>query len=64
MSEVLTDILNLSRYLSSALSGSPAHVEKVSKLSAAVSRDQYFVDADVVSASLIQHRIEFGGARS
>jgi flagellar biosynthesis anti-sigma factor FlgM len=53
---------SLSKYLASALSGSPAHVAKVSELSAAVSNGQYQVDAQAVGGSIIQHSIEFGGA--
>lgn len=52
---------NLSSYLSSALSGSPAHIAKVSELSSAVSSGRYRVDAHSVSGSIIQHGIEFGG---
>jgi flagellar biosynthesis anti-sigma factor FlgM len=54
---------SLSSYLSSALSGSPTHLAKVSELGAAVSTGQYDVDSSAVSGSLIQHSIEFGGAR-
>jgi hypothetical protein len=53
---------NLSSYLASALAGSPAHVAKLSELGTAVSSEQYKVDAYVVSGSIIQHGIEFGGA--
>jgi len=56
-------ISTLSRYLASALDGSPAHVAKLSELGDAVSSGQYYVDAHAVSASIIQHRIEFGGAQ-
>jgi flagellar biosynthesis anti-sigma factor FlgM len=54
---------SLGSYLSSALTGSPAHLAKVSELGAAVSTGQYHVDPYAVSGSLIQHSIEFGGAR-
>jgi flagellar biosynthesis anti-sigma factor FlgM len=63
--EVASDqvqLSNLSSYLASALSGSPAHVAKVSELGAAVSSGKYRVDAKAVSGSIIQHSIEFGGA--
>jgi hypothetical protein len=53
---------NLGTYLASALSGSPAHVAKLSELGAAVSSERYQVDAYVLSGSIIQHGIEFGGA--
>jgi hypothetical protein len=53
---------NLSSYLTSALTGSPAHVAKLSALGTAVSSQQYKVDAYLVSGSIIQHGIEFGGA--
>ena len=52
----------LSRYLVAALAGSPEHVAKVNQLSDAVSSDQYQADAYLVSGSIIQHSIEFGGA--
>jgi flagellar biosynthesis anti-sigma factor FlgM len=52
----------LSSYLASALSGSPAQVAKLSELGTAVSTGQYHVDADALSGSLIQHSIEFGGS--
>jgi anti-sigma28 factor (negative regulator of flagellin synthesis) len=53
---------NLSNYLASALSGSPAHVAKLSELGTAVSNGQYHVDAYTVSGSIIQHSIELGGS--
>jgi hypothetical protein len=53
---------SLSAYLASALQGSPAHVAKLNELGAAVSSEQYQVDAYVLSGSIIQHGIEFGGA--
>lgn len=53
---------NLSSYLASALSGSAAHVAKLAKLAAVVSSGQYQVDSSAVSASIIQHAIEFGGS--
>jgi len=52
----------VSRYLASALNGSPAQVAKVSELSAAVSSGSYQVDAHAVSGSIIQHSIDSGGA--
>jgi anti-sigma28 factor (negative regulator of flagellin synthesis) len=54
---------SLSGYLTAALSGSPAHVAKVSELSTAVSSGRYNVDAHSVSGSIIQHSIELGGNR-
>jgi flagellar biosynthesis anti-sigma factor FlgM len=51
---------NLSGYLASALSGSPAHVAKINELNAAVSGGRYRVDANTLSGSIIQHTIEFG----
>jgi anti-sigma28 factor (negative regulator of flagellin synthesis) len=56
-------VSNLSRYLASALDGSPAHLSKMGELGAAVSNGRYRVDAYAVSGSIIQHGIEFGGAR-
>lgn len=53
---------NLSSYLASALSGSAAHVAKLAKLSTVVSSGKYQVDSYAVSASIIQHAIEFGGS--
>jgi flagellar biosynthesis anti-sigma factor FlgM len=53
---------SLSRYLVSALSGSPEHVAKVNELGTAVSSGRYQVDAHAVSGSIIQYSIEFGGA--
>jgi anti-sigma28 factor (negative regulator of flagellin synthesis) len=53
---------SLSSYILAALSGSPAHIAKLNALGAAVSSGKYSVDASQVSASIIQHSIEFGGA--
>jgi flagellar biosynthesis anti-sigma factor FlgM len=53
---------SLSNYLASALSGSPAHVAKISELETAVSEGQYHVDAYTVSGNIIQHGIEFGAS--
>jgi|SRR5277367_4099262 len=53
---------NLSGYLSSTLSGSPARLAKLSELGTAVSSGQYYVDSYAVSGSIIQHILEFGGA--
>ena len=50
----------LSRYLTSALFGSPAHLSKLSELTAAVSSGQYQVDSFAVSGSIIQDSIDFG----
>jgi len=52
----------LSAYLAAAQSGSPEHAAKLSVLAGAVSGGGYQVDASRVSASMIQHSIEFGGA--
>lgn len=52
----------LSSYLASAISGSPAHVAKLAELNTALSNGQYNVDAYAVSASIIQHSVEFGGS--
>ncbi len=62
MSKTLTNVFSLRSYTASALSGSSAHVAKVSKLSAAVSAGKYHVDAYAISGSIIQHSIEFGAA--
>ena|SRR5579863_5042133 len=51
----------LSSHLASALSGSMTHLAKLAELSSSVSNEQYHVEADVVSGSIIQHSIEFGG---
>jgi anti-sigma28 factor (negative regulator of flagellin synthesis) len=55
-------ISNLSTYLAASISGSPAHVAKLSALGTAVSTGQYKVNAGVVSEGLIQHSLLFGGA--
>ena len=52
----------LSDYLASALSGSPAREAKLTQIGTAVSSGQYRVDAYIVSGSIIQHSIEFGGS--
>ncbi len=57
-----SQISNLSTYLAAALSGSPAHVAKLSALGTAVAGGEYKVDAGVVSEGLIQHSLLFGGA--
>lgn len=57
-----TEISNLSAYLAAAISGSPAHVAKVSALGEAVSSREYSVDAGAVSEDIIQHSILFSGA--
>ncbi len=54
-------ISNLSTYLAAAMSGSPAHVAKLSALGTAVASGQYKVDSGVVSEGLIQHSLLFGG---
>ncbi len=43
------------------LSGSPAHVAKLSDLTSAVSRGQYHVAAAAVSAGIIQDRLAASG---
>ena len=55
-------ISNLSTYLAAAMSGSPAHVAKLSVLGTAVASGQYKVDSSVVSEGLIQHSVLFSGA--
>ncbi|HEX5227575.1 MAG TPA: flagellar biosynthesis anti-sigma factor FlgM [Bryobacteraceae bacterium] len=52
----------LSKYLAAALSGSPEHAAKLAGLTSAISTGTYLVDAFKVSASIIQHSIEFGGS--
>jgi hypothetical protein len=53
---------NLSSCLAAALSGSAAHVGKLTKLGAEVSSEQYQVDSYAVSGSIIEHSIQFGGS--
>jgi len=55
---------NLSAYLAVAQSDTPAHAEKMSSLSGAVSNGTYHVDASLVSASIVQHSLAWGGANS
>jgi len=62
MGKTLVNVFSLRSFTASALNGSPAHVAKVSRLSAAVSAGQYQADAYAVSGSIIQHSIEFGAA--
>jgi anti-sigma28 factor (negative regulator of flagellin synthesis) len=57
-----TVISNLSKYLAAAMTGSPAHVEKLNALGAAVSAGNYHVDSDAVSEGIIQHSLLFSGA--
>ena len=60
-----TDQIHLSSfsaYLASAPSDSPVHVANLSALAGAVLSGRYFVDANLVSASIIQHGLQFGGA--
>lgn len=57
-----TEISELSTYLATAMSGSAAHVAKVSALGEAVSSRDYRVDAGAVSEDIIQHSILFSGA--
>jgi anti-sigma28 factor (negative regulator of flagellin synthesis) len=47
-------LTNLSAYLASAQSNSPARLERLTHLSAAVSNGQYHVDAGVVSNRIIE----------
>ncbi len=56
-----TQISNLGTYLASAMSGSAAHLAKLGALGAAVSNNQYSVDASVVSQDIIQHSMLFSG---
>lgn len=63
-SDQSTDNVQLSKmssYLSNAVDGSPAHLQKLSDLQAAVGTGQYQVDALHISGSIIQHSIELGG---
>jgi hypothetical protein len=61
----LTDQIQLSG-LSASLaftqSESPAHLAKLSSLAAVVSSSKYVVDANLVSASIIENSLQFGGA--
>jgi hypothetical protein len=50
----------LSSNLGLALSGTPAHIAKLSELDRAVSSSQYQPDAHAVSGSIIEHSIAFG----
>jgi hypothetical protein len=53
---------DLSASLASTQSESPLHLAKLSALAAVVSSSGYAVDANLVSASIIQHTLQFGGA--
>jgi hypothetical protein len=53
---------SLSAYLNSARSDSPVRLTKLSSLAGAVSSGSYSVDVNLVSASIIEHGLEFGGA--
>jgi anti-sigma28 factor (negative regulator of flagellin synthesis) len=53
---------NLSTYLAAARSDSPAHMEKLSSLQAAVSAGEYHVDSSSLSASIVQDSLRFSGA--
>ena len=55
-------ISNLSTYLAAAMSGSSAHVAKLSALGTAVSSGQYKADASDVSEGVIRHSLLFSGA--
>ena len=50
----------LSASLASTQSESPEHLAKLSSLAAVVSSSRYVVDANSVSASIIQHTLQFG----
>jgi hypothetical protein len=60
MKDFSSQLCELNNYLESALSGSPAHVAKLSDLETAVRSGIYQTDAYAVSDSIIQHRVEFG----
>lgn len=49
---------NLGRYLGSASNRSPAHIEKLTALSGAISAGQYNVDPFTISGSLIQYSLQ------
>src|SRR5579864_7032178 len=53
---------DLSASLASTQSESPPHLARLSSLAAVVSSKGYVVDANLVSASIIQHTLQFGGA--
>jgi hypothetical protein len=53
---------DLSASLASTRSESPAHLAKLSSLAAVVSSSRYVVDPYLVSASIIQHTLQFGEA--
>lgn len=53
---------DLSASLAATQSESPPHLAKLSSLAAVVSSSRYVVDANLVSASIIQHTLQFGGA--
>ena len=50
-------LTNLSAYLAAAQSDSPARLERVHQLTAAVSRDGYLVDASLVSQRIIEEHL-------
>ena len=53
---------NLSAHLAAARGDSKEHIAKLSALTTALLHGQYKVDANVVSDSIIQHSLQFGGA--
>ena len=50
-------LTNLSAYLAAAQSDSPARLERLHQLTAAVSRDSYHVDASLVSQRIIEEHL-------
>ena len=53
---------DLSASLASTRGESPAHLAKLSSLASVVSSSRYIVDPYLVSASIIQHTLQFGSA--
>jgi anti-sigma28 factor (negative regulator of flagellin synthesis) len=52
---------NLGAQMAAAYNDSPAHVAKLSSLTATVSSGSYQVDAGVLSNSIIEANLQFGG---
>lgn len=50
-------LTNLSAYLAAAQSDAPARQERVHQLTAAVSRNGYHIDADLVSQRIIEEHL-------
>lgn len=64
ISSTTSDAVQLSsmgRYLAAAITGSPAHLQKLSDLQAAIETGQFQVDAYRVSGSIIQHSLASAG---